>query len=144
MDQFLEVLKSSNFDSRIYLRHLWGYISKKIFGSPGAPVTEIPTSKILQPPKNAHVRAKKNQCSRINFIKICDAWYLKMTPILHFSNNILVHFINKVSRLRLCRFKICGWPRNVLLLENLQFLSNVFENLSKWPTHVSDILAKFQ
>ena len=35
MDQFLEVLKSSNFDSRIYLRHLWGYISKKNFWVPG-------------------------------------------------------------------------------------------------------------
>ena len=53
---------------------------------------------ISQNPKNAHVGAKINQCSGINFIKICDAWYLKMTPILHFSNNILVQFINKVVR----------------------------------------------
>ena len=37
-----------------------------------------------QNPKNAHVQAKKNQCSWTNFINICDACDLKMTPILHF------------------------------------------------------------
>ena len=70
MDQFLDVLKSSNFDSRIYLRHLWGYISKKNFWVPGR-TGHGDTD--LQNPKNAHVRAKINQCSGINFIKICDA-----------------------------------------------------------------------
>ena len=70
MDQFLDVLKSSNFDSRIYLRHLWGYISKKKIWVPGR-TGHGDTD--LQNPKNAHVRAKINQCSGINFIKICDA-----------------------------------------------------------------------
>ena len=37
-----------------------------------------------QNPKNAHVQAKKNQCCWTNFINICDACDLKMTPILHF------------------------------------------------------------
>ena len=48
MCHFMDLLKSSNFDPRTYLRHLYVNISKKIFGSPGAPVTEILTSKTLK------------------------------------------------------------------------------------------------
>ena len=73
MNQFLEALKSSNFDPRTYLRYLWGYISKKKFGVPGRTGhgdTDLQNSQNL---KNAHDRAKKNQCSQINFNKICDA-----------------------------------------------------------------------
>ena len=84
MDQFLEVLKSSNFDSRIYLRHLWGYISKKNFWVPGRTGHGDTDLQNPQNPKNAHVQAKKNQCCWTNFINICDACDLKMTPILHF------------------------------------------------------------
>ena len=59
MYQFFHPLKSLNFDPRTYLRHLWGNISKKKFGSPGAPVTEILTSKILKIPKMLMFRPKK-------------------------------------------------------------------------------------
>ena len=93
MCQFLHPLKSSNFDPRTYLRHLWVNISKKIFGSPGTLVSEILTSKIL---KMLIFRPKKNQCSRTNFIKICDACDLKKTQILHFYDKIFGTFVNKV------------------------------------------------
>ena len=81
MCQFLHPLKSSNFDPRTCLRHLYVNISKKNFRVPGR-TGHRDTD--LQNPENAYVRAKKNQCSRWNFIKICDACDLKMTPILHF------------------------------------------------------------
>ena len=57
MCQFLDPLKSSNFDPRTYFRHLWENISKKIFGSPG-----------VQNLKNAHFEGEKGMLLNI-FIK---------------------------------------------------------------------------
>ena len=48
-------------------------------------------------PENADVQAKKNQWSQTDFINKCDGCGFKMTPILHFQDDILVHFINKKS-----------------------------------------------
>ena len=84
MCQFLHPLKSSNFDPRTYLRHLCGNISKKNFRVPGRTGHGDTDLQNPQNPKNAHVQAKKNQCCWINFINICNACDLKMTPILHF------------------------------------------------------------
>ena len=77
----MDPLKSSNFDPRTYLRHLYVNISKKNFRVPGR-TGHRDTD--LQNPENAYVQAKKNQCCWTNFIKIWDACDLKMTPILHF------------------------------------------------------------
>ena len=84
MCQFLDPLNSSNFDPRTYLRHLCGNISKKKFRVPGCIGHGDTDLQNPQNPKNAHVQAKKNQCCWTNFINICDACDLKMTPILHF------------------------------------------------------------
>ena len=95
MCHFLHPLKSSNFDPRTYLRHLWANISKKNFRVPGRT-----GHRDIDPqnPENARNQAQKNQCSRTDLIKIWDACDLKMTPILHFLNKIFVIFNNKVVR----------------------------------------------
>ena len=80
----MDPLKSSNFDPRTYLRHLYVNISKKNFRVPGRTGHGDTDLQNPQNPKNAHVQAKKNQCCWINFINICNACDLKMTPILHF------------------------------------------------------------
>ena len=89
----MDPLKSSNFDPRTYLRHLYVNISKKNFRVPGRTGHRDTDP---QNPENAYVQAKKNQCCWTNFIKIWDACDLKMTPILHFLNKIFGIFNNKV------------------------------------------------